>query len=55
MMPDWVLTILTKGVEVFSEGGPLDPLMVAIQMRNGHRIAVMRSKHTVLLLRPAAT
>ncbi|MEO5714176.1 MAG: recombinase family protein [Luteolibacter sp.] len=52
-LPEWALKVLDKGFTVFSEGGELDKFMVAIQMRNGNRIATMRSKHTVLLLRPA--
>ena len=55
MLPDWALEILDKGFTMFSEAGPLDPLMVAIQMRNGRQIAIMQDEHTVLLLRPAAT
>ncbi len=53
MAPEWAMPILTRGIAVFSEAGPHDPLMLAILMRNGQRIAVIRSKHTVLLIRPA--
>ncbi|MEO8615217.1 MAG: recombinase family protein [Luteolibacter sp.] len=52
LLPEWARKILDRGVTVFSEGGDLDRFMVAIQMRNGNRIAAMRSNHTVLLLRP---
>jgi len=53
ILPDWAQKVLDKGVTIFSENGPLEPLMVAIQMRNGSRIAVMQDKHTVFLMRPA--
>jgi hypothetical protein len=53
ILPDWAQIVLDKGVTIFSENGPLEPLMVAIQMRNGSRIAVMQDKHTVFLMRPA--
>jgi hypothetical protein len=53
MAPEWAMPVLTKGISVFSEAGPLEPIMLAILMRNGQRIAVIRSKHTVLLIRPA--
>jgi DNA invertase Pin-like site-specific DNA recombinase len=53
-LPDWAEKLLDKGFTMFSESGALDPLMIAIQMRNGSRIGVLRSKHTVLLLRPSS-
>lgn len=52
-LPVWAQKLLDQGFTVFSESGALDRLMVAIQMRNGRRIAVLRSNHTVILLRPA--
>ena len=53
ILPDWAQKVLDKGVSIFSENGPLEPVMVAIQMRNGSRIAVMQDKNTIFLIRPA--
>ena len=52
-LPEWAQRVLDKGYTMFSESGSLDRLMVAIQMRNGRRIAAIRSKNTVILLRLA--
>jgi hypothetical protein len=53
MLPDWAQAALTKGYEVFSGDGELNRLMIAVEMRNGSRIAVLRTDATVLLLRAA--
>jgi DNA invertase Pin-like site-specific DNA recombinase len=53
ILPDWAQKVLDKAVTIFSENGPLETVMLAIQMRNGSRIAVMQDKHTVFLMRPA--
>lgn len=51
MLPDWAQALLCKGHEMLSEDGSLNRLMIAVELRNGSRIAVLRTEYTVLLLR----
>ena len=54
MLPDWAQKVLDRGFTIFSEDGPLDRLMVAIEMRNGSRLAAMQKEHVVFLIRPTS-
>ncbi|RYD50141.1 MAG: recombinase family protein [Verrucomicrobiaceae bacterium] len=50
-VPEWAIALLGKSWEIFSKGGELRPSMLAIELRNGVRIGVISSDHTVMLVR----
>lgn len=52
LAPDWAVRLLGKSYGAFAQGGKLNPTMLAIELRNGRKLGVLASKHTVLLVRP---
>jgi DNA invertase Pin-like site-specific DNA recombinase len=52
LAPEWAVKLLTKSYRIFSESGQLQPYMLALELRNGRKLGVIASKHTVMLLRP---
>jgi DNA invertase Pin-like site-specific DNA recombinase len=51
ILPQWAHEVLNQGFTVLSTTCPPERVMIAIQMRNGRRIAVVRSNSTVFLIR----
>jgi hypothetical protein len=49
--PDWAVRLLDKSYRMFSVSGQLEPYMLALELRNGRKLGVIASKHTVMLLR----
>ena len=50
----WIAMDISQGksYRIFSVGGELEPYMLALELRNGRKLGVIASKHTVMLLRP---
>jgi DNA invertase Pin-like site-specific DNA recombinase len=52
LAPEWAVRLLDKSYRIFSVDGQLEPYMLALELRNGRKLGVIASKHTVMLLRP---
>lgn len=51
LVPAWALKLLTKSYKIISAGGQPQPYMLALELRNGRKLCVMRTEFTVMLFR----
>lgn len=51
LAPAWAVKLLGKSYTIFTAGGEAQPYMLALELRNGRKLCVMRSDHTVMLFR----